>query len=34
MNRSSAAAGIMLIVFGIWGLSQIWGGAAIERLGI
>lgn len=30
----SAAAGAMLIVVGIWGFSQIWFGAALERLGL
>lgn len=30
----SAAAGFMLIVAGVWVISQVWGGAAVERLGI
>jgi hypothetical protein len=30
----SPAAGVMLIVAGIWIFAQVWGGAAVERLGI
>jgi hypothetical protein len=30
LNR--AAGGLMLAVLGIWGIVQIWGGQALERL--
>lgn len=30
----SAAAGAFLIVSGVWIITQVWGGAAVERLGI
>ena len=30
----SAAAGGFLIVTGVWVICQVWGGAAVERLGI
>jgi hypothetical protein len=32
--KRSAAGGVMLIVAGIWIFTQVWGGAAVERLGI
>jgi hypothetical protein len=31
---SSAAAGLALVLLSVWGISQIWGGNALERLGI
>jgi hypothetical protein len=34
MKPSSAAAGIMLIIGGVWTISQVWWGSAVERLGI
>ena len=34
MIPKSAAAGAFLIVTGIWIFSQVWFGAALERLGV
>jgi hypothetical protein len=33
-SRKSAAAGAMLIVTGVWVITQVWWGGALERLGI
>jgi hypothetical protein len=34
MAKPSAPAGIMLIVSGVWVITQVWWGAALERLGL
>jgi hypothetical protein len=34
MNGSSIAAGLMLMIGGVWIVSQIWWGSALERLGV
>ena len=32
--KSSFAAGLMLMIGGVWVFAQIWWGSALERLGV
>ncbi len=33
-GSKSAAAGVMMMIGGVWVITQIWWGSALERLGI